>query len=340
MMILELDKWEIDNIVSLLAVVMQEYQDETEERFLRHAQYLAYKLPQRLCEFLTDFKQFERSKGACLIRGLPVDDLKLGPTPTSTAGQLDPETTRKEHFLSVLLSSVLGDVFGWATQQDGKLVHDLAPIKEHENQQIGSGSRELITLHCEDAFHEFRADYLGLYCLRNPDGVSTTYATLDLADLTTEQQSILHQPVFTIRPDNSHLELNNAKAGSQPDRLKQEAFLRIQRQLETGIPISLLFGDREDPYLRLDAYFMDKPTDPQHQDAFDALCSSLQKNSSEVILQPGDMLFVDNYRVLHGRKPFAARFDGRDRWLKRLNITRDLRRSRAVRPAPGSRVIY
>ncbi len=34
-----------------------------------------------------------------------------------------------------------------------------------------------------------------------------------------------------------------------------------------------------------------------------------------------------------------VRFDGTDRWLKRINVARDLRKSRAVRKAPASRVI-
>jgi enduracididine beta-hydroxylase len=57
------------------------------------------------------------------------------------------------------------------------------------------------------------------------------------------------------------------------------------------------------------------------------------------VLEPGDMLFVDNFRAVHGRRPFSARFDGRDRWLKRINVTRDLRKSRRVRGSRESRVI-
>lgn len=59
-----------------------------------------------------------------------------------------------------------------------------------------------------------------------------------------------------------------------------------------------------------------------------------------VALNPGDIAFIDNYRVVHGRKPFQARFDGTDRWLRRLNITRDLRKSRHARLTAESRVIY
>ena len=55
-------------------------------------------------------------------------------------------------------------------------------------------------------------------------------------------------------------------------------------------------------------------------------------------LESGDFCFLDNFRVVHGRKPFRARYDGTDRWLKCLNISCDLRKSRAAR-RPGSRAI-
>jgi alpha-ketoglutarate-dependent taurine dioxygenase len=57
------------------------------------------------------------------------------------------------------------------------------------------------------------------------------------------------------------------------------------------------------------------------------------------VLEPGDVCFIDNFKAVHGRRAFKARYDGHDRWLKRVNITRDLRKSRAEREAPTSRVI-
>ncbi|WP_248963652.1 TauD/TfdA family dioxygenase [Sphaerisporangium perillae] len=41
----------------------------------------------------------------------------------------------------------------------------------------------------------------------------------------------------------------------------------------------------------------------------------------DMSLESGEFCFIDNYRVVHGRKPFGARHDGTDRWLKRINVT-------------------
>ena len=47
-----------------------------------------------------------------------------------------------------------------------------------------------------------------------------------------------------------------------------------------------------------------------------------------VVLEPGDLLVIDNNVAVHGRSPFVARFDGHDRWLQR---TLRRRRSRTER---------
>jgi alpha-ketoglutarate-dependent taurine dioxygenase len=56
-------------------------------------------------------------------------------------------------------------------------------------------------------------------------------------------------------------------------------------------------------------------------------------------LEAGDFCFIDNFRVVHGRKPFTPRHDGTDRWLKRINVTCDLRKSRGARLGGGLRSI-
>ena len=53
----------------------------------------------------------------------------------------------------------------------------------------------------------------------------------------------------------------------------------------------------------------------------------------------GEICFVDNRKAVHGRRSFKARYDGYDRWFKRMNITRDLRKSRASRTDAASRII-
>ena len=97
--------------------------------------------------------------------------------------------------LLVLLGSLLGDLIAWSTQQDGAVVHDIAPIKTHEHDQLGSGSAEELTWHTEDAFHPCRGDYLGMMCLRNPDRVPTTFAALDVSALDGDARPAVRAPL-------------------------------------------------------------------------------------------------------------------------------------------------
>jgi hypothetical protein len=55
------------------------------------------------------------------------------------------------------------------------------------------------------------------------------------------------------------------------------------------------------------------------------LLGQLSANLTDVVLRPGDVLVVDNLRAVHGRRSFQARFDGNDRWLRRVSAVRDLR---------------
>ncbi len=58
-------------------------------------------------------------------------------------------------------------------------------------------------------------------------------------------------------------------------------------------------------------------------DAYDALIFD-QENQVEMLLQPGEMQFINNYHVLHGRRRYVDDpASGRVRWLKRLWLATD-----------------
>jgi hypothetical protein len=72
---------------------------------------------------------------------------------------------------------------------------------------------------------------------------------------------------------------------------------------------------------------MDPPETEESRLAIDHLIRAIDETLTGVALMPGECLFIDNYKTVHGRDSFKARFDGTDRWLKRIDITRDLRKS-------------
>ncbi|MFJ6613394.1 arginine beta-hydroxylase, Fe(II)/alpha-ketoglutarate-dependent [Streptomyces sp. NPDC091289] len=311
------------------------YPSFDDPELLRDLPRLAASLPPGAQRFLREFQLSDR-RGHAVIRGHVFDQDRIGPTPEHWRGRDRPGPEFPEELLLMLYGALLGEPFGWATQQNGHLVHDIFPIRRHENDQLGMGSAELLTWHTEDAFHPYRSDYLILGALRNPDRVPTTVGELDLSSLSAEDVGILFEPRFHIAPDESHLPKNNTITTEE----EAARFATIQRMIDERPLVPLLYGSRLDPYMRLDPYFTSVPEDDTDaRRAYDALFKVVDAGMREVVADEGDVLFIDNHRAVHGRLPFRARYDGTDRWLKRVCVTADLRRSREMRATTETRLL-
>ncbi|MEU3372076.1 guanitoxin biosynthesis L-enduracididine beta-hydroxylase GntD [Streptomyces sp. NPDC006711] len=322
---------EICQIDSLLTALVQGDHDpaapDFHDRLWRHVA----ELPIGLREFLAEFRTRETA-AACKVTGLPVDDERVGPTPLHWTEAAKSEAARREEFYLSLLSGCLGEVFGWPTLQEGRLIQNVLPMPGEETQQSGHSSDVLLAWHTEDGFHPYRCDYLGLFGVRNHDRVPTTLASVRDIDLDEGARDILHQQRFTILPDDEHLRQLRRTAPDSP------ALLRLQRMRDEPQPVAVLFGAEDDPYLRIDPYFMPQLSgDDEAARALRLLTAELDRVQSDVVVEAGSLLFVDNYRAVHGRKAFASRYDGTDRWLKKTVSTRDLRKSRDMRGEAAAR---
>ncbi|ABG04121.1 conserved hypothetical protein [Rubrobacter xylanophilus DSM 9941] len=313
---IELTAEEVEQALPVVREALSRHGSVESPGFLEEATVYAHELPRRLRSFLNAFR-LEEPSGVCVVAGYPVDDARIGPTPSDwrKPAEKSPPAAEEEVFLA-LCGSLLGDLFSWAHQRDGLICQDLVPIERDAGAMLGSGSALELVWHTEDARYSYRGDYIGLMCLRNPDAVPTTYASIDDIELDPERAAPLFEPRFVFRPDPSH-------------------------PTDTGCErASILFGDPSSPYLRFDPYSMDRPEDEEARAAMDYLAGELDRRLTGVALRPGECLFIDNYKVVHGRSAFKARFDGTDRWLKRVNITRDLRRSRSARRGVAGRLVF
>lgn len=333
---------EIDVVHRLLSRVTEQYTNIEDPTLLRQAQVIAHELPTRVRGFLNDFRVSEPS-GVAVISGLPIDQERIGSTPAHWRDRDSVSAALPEEVFFLLCSTLLGDVFGWSTQQDGHLMHDVIPIKGDEKEQLGSGSEQLLWWHTEDAFHPFRGDYVALMCLRNPDKAETTVAMSDSIRWDEVDLDHLFQPLFHIRPDESHLLKNQSNHDVAPEvrELLNAAYDRITEMNTQPQKRAILSGSQRAPYLCLDPYFMDvDQLEQPARGALEGLIKAIEQVLEPVVLEPGDCCFVDNFKAVHGRNPFTARHDGNDRWLKRLCITRNLRISREARISSEDRIIF
>lgn len=252
----------------------------------------------------------DREAGYCVIQGLFHALLDVGPTPP---GWDSPGTdTTALDIAIVLLACAMGSAFGWRNQQDGRLVHNIMPSRGFEDMQVGASSRTPLMWHTEDAFHPDRADLLVLACVRNPDRIGTRVAGVRRLGIDSTHLDALQRPVVEIRPDDSYPYRDGDATAA--DR-----------------GIATVWYDEDGPCLRYDpAYTRMLQADAEFAAAYDALGGALESYGGDVPLAPGDVCVVDNAVAVHGRVSFQPRFDGSDRWLKRIMV-----RTSRSRPETG-----
>jgi Fe(II)/alpha-ketoglutarate-dependent arginine beta-hydroxylase len=242
----------------------------------------------------------EPEHGLAILRGLPVDDVAIGPTPPHWSSAVTASTTVHD-IAMLLMASVAGRAFGWEGQQDGRLVHNILPSRGHETEQTGASSAVLLSPHTEDAFHPERAHLMLLGCLRNHDGVGTSAASVRDTELSDADLALLSEPRLPILPDDAYADAQ-AFGGEAPE-------------------VAVLWEGAHGPGLRYDpAYTPLDRADPSYRAAYGRLSGELERVATSVRLGPGDVLVIDNDVVVHGREPFRARYDGTDRWLKRVSV--------------------
>jgi L-asparagine oxygenase len=251
--------------------------------------------------------------GLFVLRGLPVDDGGVGPTPASwaTAGDCAAEWD----VILLLLATAMGHPVAWEGQQEGRFVHNIVPSPGHEQEQTGASSTVLLSPHTEDAFHPGRAHLLLLACMRNHAAIATTAASVRKVPLDAYDVALLSRPVLPILPDDAYAEAQGF-AGAEPPN------------------VPALWQTENGPTLRYDPAYTPLDEAPaDYRAAYDRLTAELERVSVAVALEPGDVLVVDNDLVVHGRVPFQARYDGTDRWLKRASVRVPGRRSRPLAEA-------
>jgi L-asparagine oxygenase len=288
---------------AILERIGQDAENREEHRFLDRAPLLAQELPVGVRRAFLDFRLRETTP-CLLVTGNPIEPDDVGATPTThwRPGMDRPLNAAQQ--LHGLYTCLLGDPFGFASQQFGRVFNDLITLPgQPANASSGSGK---IGLHTEDCVKPFMPDYLGLACLRNETGAQSLVSSIRGMPLPEDVRNILFEPIFA--------------------------------QLGGGSRRPLLFGAPDQPYLRYGSIDAAR-CDERGQRALRYLTALLSEAQRSVTLQAGDSLYIDNFHAVHGRAPFEPRFGAHARWFSRIIVTRDLRRTRALRSAPEGRVM-
>lgn len=209
-----------------------------------------------------------------------------------------PETPGTDQTLETIVSA-LGQSCGYADEQDGRLYHNIRPVQGEEFRAENTGSVEF-EFHTGNVHHPFRPDYLILIGLRVDhdrqartriaEGAHAVYL------LTEDDLEILQQPSSISGFPSSFTRGDGIARKTHPHQVLRQTTDRW--------------------YLRFNSHTT-KGVDDRSQQAAENLIAALESVSEDIELTPGDIVVVDNHCAAHGRTPFAPRYDGIDRWLKR-----------------------
>jgi hypothetical protein len=205
--------------------------------------------------------------------------------------------------LFLQLSRHVGDVFGYSDLQNGKLVQEIFPIFKDRNKQLGSGSVHL-ELHTEDPALPYRADVLGFLCVRNDDKVPNLLSCPDFSAVDATLKHRLTETRYTILSD-------------RPSTIEYKP-----TALETAV---LQESPTEGYGFIYDPVYVDysKMSHCEELD-FKDFIKLVESATFDLSMNEAQVLFINNYKCAHGRPQFTPKYDGTDRWLKRVQISKDV----------------
>ena len=132
-----------DDEVAGITEVAQEliaHHDSVESALFAHDCMLASQdLPRSLRALAHRYRQLELPCSVLLLRGMPVDDTRIGPSPAHWDAPWRNPASLLEEAMQCVMTSLLGDMFGWRTQENGRFLRHIVPIRKDHAEQLGGG---------------------------------------------------------------------------------------------------------------------------------------------------------------------------------------------------------
>jgi L-asparagine oxygenase len=301
--------------------------EEDVESFLARLVQTASDLPLDVLRCLLWFRAAPEAPGALLLTGVPIGE-NIPPTPTDAV----PPSFKPSHVSDCAILAVailLGEPVAYVGEKGGALVQNVFPTRAQQTSPSNESSAVPLEFHTEITFSRMvptqsfdvaAPDFILLLCLRSlPDrpAVTSIIEARDLCRrLKPEHVAALKEPRFQVRAPHSFTANGDGNRPWSP-------------------PLALIRGPTETPCLTFDIACGVRALSSES----DAVLAALRRACADPTIQrsvrlgPGELLVIDNNRCAHARSQFEARFDGRDRWLQRTYVRRDIRTLESVSDA-------
>jgi len=276
---------------------------------MRTISNLVNQIPENIKRQLDDFTKYGSDSGFLLFK----------------CGREQCEQLRK---IQALLLMYAGEMIGYEAEGGGQLFQDIVPKPQMSGLQTSSSSSVELEIHTEQAFSDLRPDILALACIRgDPNAITYILPVQKIIEhCSPEEIRLLREPMWKIGVDLS-FKINGSEF--------------VKGDVRGPIPIlspilrdDYDFHDMDDQQLVFDQDLMRGITDESHR-LIKKIVDIYYEHRIGHVLEPGEIILIDNRRAVHGRSPFQPKFDGHDRYLIRSFATLDYAKSEYARENNG-----
>jgi hypothetical protein len=271
--------------------------------YLSLAKYASEKIPTRIKKLLDEFKKKTSKSDILLFKNIPYDENIV--TPENNQSHIGENTILSK--IQAIINEYIGEMVGYESEGYGRLFQDMVPNKNLSVTQTSLGSKVELELHTEQAFSELRPDFLSLACLKGDFFAKTYYFHINqiVKQMTNEEMNYLKQNKWMIGID--------------------ESFVMNGCSNELRGPLSIITEHNNYYQLVFDQDLMIGITEEATQ-LLTKIIDLYYLYRKEVILNPGEILILNNKKLVHGRSSFSPKFDGNDRFIVRSFIMNHINR--------------
>jgi len=273
------------------------------EEYCKQIKELCELLPQHIKTELDNFvigsNCHEQQQGFILFTPLDILNDFNYDTPSNNNCKVGEKTLLAK--IQSVLMSYISSIVSYEAEGYGRIFQDIIPDIRMENQQSSVGSSKELEIHTEQAFSKIKPDFLSLACIRGDDCAYTYILPVQsiISNLNEKENELLRKPLWKIGVDYSF-------------KLYGNEF--VEGNLRGPIPI--ITGTHEEPILVFDQDLMIGINDEANQ-IIKKITEIYYNHRIQHCLQPGEIMIIDNRKVVHGRSQFKPYYNGKDRFLVR-----------------------
>lgn len=186
-----------------------------------------------------------------------------------------------------------GNVWTSTLEQDAARVQDVLPFEDYYHSSNYFSAHHQLSMHQDYYYEDTPPDLTVIFCVKNDEEAVTTISDLrkSFYELSVEHRSELAKKDFSMGSyENPAVFADYAVAEENGKTFRYDE--------------DLVF-----------------PLTHSSATAWESFKKTVELNSSEVVLSPGDLLIVDNRRCAHGRSSFLPLNGSSRRWLKRCLVS-------------------